>query len=360
MTEKWSLYLAKAEQNTDAANLLFNKAMHGLAAYHAQQALELSVKACVYRFGFEEYLKLKRVTELEFALGQGRHDPLYEHNPSVVLLRAGYRFCHEEVERLKARQKIDPSLIPVFEEVLDATRQIRNLMDKMDEKKQVKLEIWKCSLGLGTKDEETERLIAGIKRASESRIVERFIEHSFSWLYGVLEWLRRNATRTHQSHKIFTAIIPEARRLLQKGGLPSEFAEAFFAKDRETYQKIINDFVAEKGMWNALNILFRPGGLFDEAAKMWGSETATVDEIGMPFNDLRNYYIWISYIVAMSYPMILLFPHEEFGRYPTPVDERNTELIYAECYPELRKRIDESSEACKVIKGLILNEEIPE
>lgn len=77
MTEKWSLYLAKAEQNTDAANLLFDKGMYDLAAYHAQQALELSIKAFVYKFGFEDYLRLKRTTELEldFVVEHGRNLP---------------------------------------------------------------------------------------------------------------------------------------------------------------------------------------------------------------------------------------------------------------------------------------------
>ncbi|MGI0034805.1 MAG: hypothetical protein ACRD98_02910 [Nitrososphaera sp.] len=92
---------------------------------------------------------------------------------------------------------------------------------------------------------------------------------------------------------------------------------------------------------------------------MGKGEGARVDEAELPLSDIRNYFIWISYIVVMSYPMILAYPHEEFGRYPTLVDGTNTEAIYAECHPELKKRINECSEACKVIKGLILNEDNP-
>lgn len=358
--ERWRLYLTKAEQNIDAANLLFDRGMHGLAAYHAQQSLEMSIKACVYRFGFDEYLKLKRITELDFVRGQEKHDPLYTHNPSAVLLRASYKFCNDEIERLKAKKGIEPSLLPVFEEILDATRQIRNLMDRMDEKKQVKLEVWRRSLGLETKDEETDRLISGIKKASENRVVERFIDSSFNWLYKILEWFKKSAIRNRKSHMIYTAVIPEARGLLQDAGLPSEFAKAFFAKDRETYQIAIGDFIAQKGTWNVLNLLFKPQGPFDKAAKWSSSEIAKVDDIGLPLNELRNYFIWISYIVAMSYPMILIYPHEEYGRYPTPInDGKNTEVNYSERRAELRKRINECQEACKIIKGLILDEEIP-
>jgi HEPN domain-containing protein len=52
------MYLAKAEQNIDAANLLHDKKMFGLAGYHARQFMELSIKACIYKFGLEDYLRL--------------------------------------------------------------------------------------------------------------------------------------------------------------------------------------------------------------------------------------------------------------------------------------------------------------
>jgi|GEM_PF-4969145 len=363
MVEKWQLHLAKSEQNIEAANLLFDKGIYSLAAYHAQQALELSIKACVFRFGFEEYLRLKRITELglDFVLEQGR-DPLHHHNPSGVILRASYKFCHDEVERLKSKQDIDSNLIPMFEEILDATGQILNLMREMDKNKQVKLEVWKGSLGGIIKHEETNRLIAAIKKSSESRVVERFLEASFNWLFRRIHWLIAFAAKTHQLHKIQTVVIPEARQLLEASRLPTEFANTLFSGKEDVYQNSIHNFVAEKGAWNALNIVLRPGGLMEIGAN-WGKtnpEIARVDEKELPLTDIRNYYVWISYIVAMSYPMILLYPHEEFGRYPATIDGRDTEVIYAESKSELRNRIDDCMEANKIIKGLILNQDIQE
>jgi hypothetical protein len=110
--EKWELFWDDSKKNMLLARFLVeitSPNFLGLAAYHAQQALEMAMKACIFRFDFEDYLRIKRKSEtetqsmVEFERGDfgGRNEPTMHHNPLREMIIPALEFVEDEIKKLK-------------------------------------------------------------------------------------------------------------------------------------------------------------------------------------------------------------------------------------------------------------------
>ncbi len=55
--EIWEYDLEQAKNNLKSANILFTEGFFSLSTFHAQQCVELGIKAVALKFGFEQYFK---------------------------------------------------------------------------------------------------------------------------------------------------------------------------------------------------------------------------------------------------------------------------------------------------------------
>jgi hypothetical protein len=191
--EKWQLYWDDSEKNMVLARFLVeitSPNFLGLAAYHAEQAIEMAMKACIFRFGFEEYLRIKRISETETRSiveferkeTEGR-DPTMHHYPLREMIIPALEFVEDEVKKLKPvgsedekypemRRAIDDMMAPV--KVLKDFVNYVNSRPKDDEDPQPKEEIWKYSLGIATFDDKLTERLRKLQDATDLGIIDGF------------------------------------------------------------------------------------------------------------------------------------------------------------------------------------------
>ena len=86
----------------------------------------------------------------------------------------------------------------------------------------------------------------------------------------------------------------------------------------------LRDFVAAKGGFDALSMFFGSTGLLNEVLKITGKYFPQTYRWTEKYFDIQS----LSYASSVCATMLLLYPHESFGRYPENIMGTTTESIY--------------------------------
>src|SRR3989442_15384619 len=111
--EEWEYSIQKAMQNIEAMNLLSMNNLWPLVAYHAQQAMEHSIKGCAYKLGFLDYVKKKY--------------SFYNHNPSRIVLSYVYDYLQELIQRVD-NSEVEPDLKSGIAETMQLFQNFNKLL----------------------------------------------------------------------------------------------------------------------------------------------------------------------------------------------------------------------------------------
>lgn len=360
-----------AGKNMEVATLLIrqtDKNYVGLSLYHAQQALEMAVKACMFKFDLEKYLRIKESSdnksEIVFTRDRSRKgDPLHTHFPISELIYSSFGFIESQARKVAKSGYSD--FDQALSEMIDAAKTVREFIDYVDPPKgsnvdsteslRRKRELWKLSLKMEIDDQKIKDIIAKLKRAGE--LGGSVTDFQSSTMQYVKNMLRNLSLRLEESGKERHMIYAQerAKEVLRKAGLPTDLV-FLLLHDRNSgaYDAAIEDLVREQGMWPIIIKLSAPHGVMQEILKMrYNTKVANVKGLRMLYPFLRNNLIWMGYIASIAYVLLFMFPHEEFGRYQQVVSKESTEEIYLKHREQATFLINECEKACQTIKSIL-------
>lgn len=360
-----------AEKNMEVAILLIkqtNKNYVGLSLYHAQQALEMAVKACMFKFELEKYLRIKETSdsksEIVFTRDRLRkNDPLHTHFPISELIYSSFGFIESQARKIPKTNNSDFS--QSLADILDAAKTVREFVDYVDPPKgsnvntaeslRMKKELWKLSLQMDIDDQKIKNIILKLKQAGRlGGSVSDFQSSTVQYVKDMLNKLSQTLEESgNERHLAYWQ--EKAKGVLKRAGLPPDLV-FLLMHDRNTgaYDAAIEDLVREQGLWPIIIRLLSPADAMQEILKMrYDTKVANVKGLRMLFPYLRMNLIWMGYIASIAYVMLFMFPHEEFGRYQEQVGDRFTEEIYLERREQAELLISECEKACKTIKLIL-------
>lgn len=119
----------------------------------------MAMKACIIKFGFEDYLRIKRVSDdksvLEFSRKDSQgHDPTMHHFPLKELLIPPLEFVEAEVKKLDLIAELE--MRTAVSEMMELVLVLKDFVSYVNSKRSTepdldpKEEIWKFSLGIAT------------------------------------------------------------------------------------------------------------------------------------------------------------------------------------------------------------------
>jgi HEPN domain-containing protein len=318
--EDWEVAIDKAGQNISAAKLLYDGHLYGLSAYHAQQALELSIKAGAYKMGFLQYVKKK--------------PPLRSHNPPEVILPFVYDFLIDLVQEID-KSKLDDWIKRGLDEPLEIFRMIRDNLYRVKKNDKLKENLWRSSLKIEIHDKDILDLKKKLDDYANNRLTI-YMERIMYFLQDLVCCMINELKKTRHSEKI-PPLIKECEGELAKYGLPSILIRHFINRNETAWKNELVRLVEMKGESEALDIILGPGGALTMLQKH--NSRLSLNQKWSVNDQLK--ITWITYVSAISPLVLQIYPHEEFGRYPITRPDFDTEKTYAERKIELKAMIDQ-------------------
>lgn len=325
------------------------------------------MKACIFKFGFEDYMRIKRTSEtkemLEFERkdAQGR-DPTMHHYPLKELILPALEFVEDEVKKLKLNEDLGEENLQMRKAIHEMMEPVKVLKDfvlfvdarpKNEEEPEPREEIWKYSLGLPTSDKKLLERLNELKRALDEGIMNRFFEASLTFLFTKFGELYRKLERAHNllARNKLQAKVEE---IFEKLGLPMTLYHKILKKDVASYQEIIYSILETRNPWGLFAQLMDPEGIPHDVEKMkYNTRVAKINNKRMMYGRFRNNINWMSYIVAVSFILIFTYPHESIGRYQRTISGKNTDQLYLENRTKVRILVDQSCMACDNIRIIL-------
>lgn len=333
--ELWAQNFKKSEENLISSRLLFDEGFIGLSAFHAQQCVELAVKAVALKHGFERYLRKK---------------PKFKHShiPARGLTSEIYDFVIESLEQVD-RKQFDEKMSDAITESLSNVRAIKNFFKEIEEKKDgEKFEkVWMYSLGIETSDEIITALDA-YKKTCDDKLSKQLCLGASELSRKVVLDLKKFAIKSRQELKFRTA-VKTVKEIIPDYGLPEDIVDVFI-EGKDKFEKMISNIVDKHGVVGIMDFLLGPKGFLNIF-----TDSRFPPKILEKWNiEKRINFIWMTYLVTISPTTVLLFPHVIIGRYPRVlINGKNTEDVYLENSSRVNELIKESDRTFKRIKQIL-------
>lgn len=338
--ETWELFIKKAQEHiTLASSFFYPVGLYSFAAFHAHQSLELSIKACAYKFGFELYLKnLKK-----------KKKSLRTHQPAKVMMKEVYHYLIERSNAINRRElpyEIDQGIT----DFIKAGDHFVKTMEYIEQDETARIDVWKHSLGIPIKNPKLEKLINSLETYSGEQYLQNFFTEVFNYVRRTIFEAIQLLRKARQSHKM-PMIKRNLRESMKEHDLPENLIDALLDNKYSyaSYYKEIHDFVKKKGEFEALHLVFSPKGLLHDIQNTTNKneKEAISDKEALDFT-------WMSYLIAISYMVVLTHPHQSLGRYPEIIDNKeDSETLYSKHGEKLKSLIDECKAAHERIKKMI-------
>lgn len=342
------MLMDKSRENLEAASILYDRKFYGLAAYHAQQSIETLFKAYVYQI-------LRKYPEFS-------ETQLVSHLPIKDVLEILARFSKDLETRIASKRMMqfrgfqashEPEAFGLQLSPVLVFNELKNFIDQLGMKRggfRLRMSLWKHSLNIGTKKEpELDRILKIADEISKDQSQDTFTEKMISLAQSILPNL----------HRIYgpsaMVYLDDLRPLMIQylvghGFPPMTLYKMFYGKTiNDEDRSELRDFVISKGGPEVLSIYFGNNGLLNRVVELAKTHyPATYREAEKYFD-----YQALSYASAICGTMILLYPHETFGRYPEPVDDVTTEVIYSQKSDKILGYIEDCRKAQQRIKAMM-------
>ncbi|MCV0392002.1 MAG: HEPN domain-containing protein [Nitrosopumilus sp.] len=287
-------FMQKAEYDLDRSMYLFKIEDYGFAAYSIQQALEKYLKAYLLKFNL--------VTEVH-KLGHLQYFEILKEAITIL-------------ENQKNDEK-DENIIRVLESTIEHFTTLQTTFKKVEQSHDYKILFWKSSLGIKLNKNE-QNILNGI-RIKNNTSTKKYLSVLHNYL-GSPEFLAN--------------LLKKKIPVKLKSKLPLfiiDYLNAIKNNDQKNAKLILEKFMLEvKPYFYGTG----PNSL---------SKDATDFMIKMKMIDTA--FEWYEY-------GLLTFPHQEIGRYPTIIENTNSEILYEENKDKLLQLIQSITIICNKIKGI--------
>ncbi|KAG2476766.1 MAG: hypothetical protein NPMRTH1_1550016 [Nitrosopumilales archaeon] len=287
-------FMQYAEIDLEISETAFKKKQYGNAAYHAQQALEKYLKSY--------FLKLNLIENVQ-NLGHLQYPEII--NEAINILE-------------NQKRKEDNSLmIKLLDGTIKHYLTIKEMFTKVQQLQDKKILFWKASLGIELTTNE-KNMLQGISKKNEQS-TSQFIEL-------LLDFVK---------NKDFLKMISNAE------SIPSELKA-------NMHQALINfteELSKNSGSGDARNkiISLLEPYLYGSGTESFSkSESDTITKL----TAIDNSFDWYGHV-------LLSYPHQQIGRYPTSIDDKDAYSLYIEYKENLWKIIEEIRTVCTRIRNKI-------
>ena len=347
---EWKRYIEKAERRIKTSQYLFNKENDiSFAAFNAQQCVELSVKAVASLYGFDDFLKQH----------SKKTYPFRTHNPSQIFIDTLYLLldeCFPDQDKLKQKfSKIfcNNDAIEIVNEARLSISDIQKYFNQISKQSDPGFqEMWLRSLGLSRK---------GFPITSYD-MYNQFHDERLNNIDSMCLVTTRDLMlefkkycKKNRAMDKFHYFKKEIVQIFIDIGLPEKMSNNFVtvliadgdsAKAIENCKQISNEFVNKVGLVEIMDLLFAPNKIFSKY------ETEPSISHLVIAAKKRIDFLWVAYLLILSPTVVLLYPHEIFGKYPTYIKllQKNSEDIYKERKEQVNLLIREAKHVFERIK----------
>lgn len=334
----WEYSIKKSEDNLNIAKMLIQtteKRWISISAFHAQQSVELAIKALALKHGFERYFKKKPYFKTSHIPARGLTSEIYDYVINSL----------KNIDRTPFGNEMNDSI----DEALLKVEKIKKFFDEIEEKKNgEKFEsVWLYSMGINSSDTIITAL-ESYKKTFEIELAKKLCDGILEITKKSVKEMENFCRKNHQGFK-FQLVIADVKKIFPDYGISEEIIDAFLYED-EKYQKSISELINKLGTVETIDFLLNPKGFLNVF-----SDSRLPSKILEKWSfKKRINFIWISYLVTISPIVILLFPHVMIGRYPREIAKiGNTETIYQENSSKVNELVSESERVFERIKKIL-------
>lgn len=320
--EQWELYLKDAEENSKAAKELFDKGSLGLAAYHAQQTVELTVKAYGLNFGFIESPDVSNQSKT--------------HLPSKILLSETFERIIESFNKLSLRTT-DTITKDQLIKGISHLENTKDLLKKLDSRKngELKEAVWRYSLNQDTDNERVKKYQDSIEEITTTTYPNELTKVQLNNFNTTFQDTFNDLRKTRKSHLI-EMIKNIALKKTRVHKIPNELVEIFFVTkiSEESFKKIFKE-KSNIASIDVLQLLYGKNGMLQIIQELpieMKNESDFNENVKLAKLTLLNVLTDLS---------LLTYPHEDYGRYSTKIsDTESTRDVYQNQKKELEVLIN--------------------
>lgn len=316
-----------AEDAIKSSKLLFEQGLYGNSAFHAQQCVEMSIKAYLLKFhptigNFNSHLPLELV--------------LTKLKPEIKIL--GPRVTNPIIEKLleKAGSALD------------------DISKKADSAQKVthRKNLWECSMGLSKLNQKDFKIVQEFQNIKKDHFENEILVLVTGSIRKLLPKIKRSEKENLKRHFLSMPIKDVA-----DDDINDEIIEIAFSEDSE--ESIQNRICAlvdtiKNSKKNLLGLLFEAQDLFKDITKHKQTENMEI----LTQRELQAIFHMI-YVIQHVEISLLTFPHEILGRYSDYIGDRPIKDLYREnknCLQKLIKKskdvFEQTDSAIKQYEGL--------
>ena len=287
-----------AEIDLEISESLFKKEQYGNAAYHTQQALEKYLKAY--------FLKSKLIEDTQ-KLGHLQYPEII--NEAIIIFE-------------NQKKKEDNSFtITLLDGAIEHYSSIKNMFTKVQQSQDKKILFWKASLGIELTIKE-KKMLQGISNGNE---------HSTS---KFIQLLNNSVEKTD-----FIDIIANAK------SIPSKLKENLPQLLKEITENLQINSGTIKG--TEIMAILQPYLYGSGSESFSKSESETITKLSV----ISDAFDWYG-------DVLLSYPHQQIGRYPTKINDDDSYSLYIKYKDNLWKIIQEIHIVCERIRISIVQSQI--
>lgn len=318
--EFWEYNLQKAIENIEISRKLYLEKKFGLSAFHAQQGLEIGIKAFCYKE------KINKIFEGKNALKT--------HIPSIILIEKYFNYIIDKDNRNNRRNR-NIGIESEINKIINLLEKLQKIFCKLNNS-DIKKQVWKYSLGISDESKIVNQLneIKKISKTIKMDLFEKMIENIRP---NIIKQINKKNIKTNDH-------IKKIKNKLTDIGFSDNLMDAFFDLSSNQWKSEIESFVIKKGVVKSFDVVFKEVRILTD--RYHDSNNKKIQNKSDPLQSLG----WISMICSS---IILAIPHEQIGRYPTIVDGQVSEKWYAEKHENVLKIIDDCEFGIKRIEEMI-------
>ena len=328
----WKTLLKDAQDSVETAELLFEHNKFGKAAFHAQQSVELSIKAYVVYFN----------------LVKDRQNSLFKtHIPSKILLKDLLSEIIESLNKINLRN-MDELIRRLTNMSYQKLENTKRLMKKVDKDKELLKELWKVSLGIQTDESRITEFFHEIEQFKKTTFPFELLESTIVRMRGIFQTIFEKLRKERKSH-VIERIKRESSEQSVNRGIPYEITNILFSNEtgKDLYNTIKNNSSFADN-FDLIDCIYGKDGLLDLCSLISG-----IKEESLSRNE-REATLRMYYLAHLSEIVLFTYPHEELGRYSEIIDGKSVETWYEERKIELKKIIDTSRLTFDRTKSLLM------
>lgn len=318
----WKYYMEKSNENMLVSKQLYDNKNYGLSSFHAQQGLELAIKSFCLKHKINERFTKPSIFKT--------------HLPSNILLEEFFKYIIDLYNKGSGRHK-NRDVELLFNETIQIIEGLLKILKDMSDTRKSN-QIWCYSLKIPTESIITDKL----KEISNKQINTQTSLFDVDGFRQKLIKHINDKTKYIKGSDEFERNKNKCNKKLIKHGFHDNFLDSFLTNNSNDWKYYLKSFINKEGSIKTFDIILK----HFYCQKSFNFNINKKDD--QDFN-IMSKLIWCSLI---SSSIILLFPHEQIGRYPTFICNKISDGWYGEKCDILLKLINDCKISVKRIQEM--------